>query len=497
MKLKKILKGISYTVLSKEIDLGLDLNYIQYDSRKVEKGDLFVAIKGYRVDGHDFIHDAIKNGAKVILLSQYIDSYSKMYKDIIFIKVKNTRITLSLLSSNFYDNPSEKINLIGITGTNGKTSTSYILEEILKNAKWATGLIGTIEAKIDGNVYKTKNTTPESLELQQLIDAMVKKDVNHCIMEVSSHSISLNRVDNCSFSIGIFTNLSRDHFDFHKDMDSYFEEKSKLFLKTNDLNIINKDDPYGEMLISKTSDTKNLTYGIEKKANIMASNIKYSSEGISYIANTPKGPIFIEFPIPGKMYVYNTLAAISCAYSMGIDLNTIKKSLKQFKGIKGRFEIVPTNNEFTVIIDYAHTGDGVKKLLEAVRTFAKKRIIFLTGVSGGKDIGKYTEIGEESSLLSDLIIITTDNPKNENPVPLMRKMKTIIERNNVSCIEIEDRKKAIEYALSIASDEDVVVLAGKGHENTQIIKNKSYSFNERQIVLNYLSNVSQTHLISI
>lgn len=487
MLLSKLIKNLEYTLTSGSLEV--EISSIAYDSRRVAENSIFVAVTGFSVDGHKFIDMAIKNGAKAIVVEKDIC----VETDVTIIKVKDTRNVLAKLSALFFDNPTSKFNLIGVTGTNGKTSVTYILKAIYDRANRTTGLIGTNGTIIKNQSIKNKNTTPESLDLQQLFSNMVAANTSDCIMEVSSHSLSLDRVAYSNFNVGIFTNLTPDHLELHKSMEEYFRAKAKLFYLSTDFNIINVDDPYGKRLADEVSNlnTKLITYGINNEADIYASNIEYSSDSVTYIANTPKGQILIKVNIPGVIYVYNSLAAIACAYCNNISLKDIQTGISSVKGIKGRFEIVPTNKDFTVIIDFAHTEDGLQKALTTVKQFAKGRIILVFGVyaaPGEEGSDKRWGMGKVAAEYADIAIVTSDNPKEQDPVSIIEDIVESIKVHNGEFKAIVDRKEAIKYAIGISQKDDIIFIAGKGHETTQIIGTEEIPFNEKEIVTETIKN---------
>ena len=486
MKLKNLINGLIIADIKGNLDL--DITSVCYDSRKAIKGSIFVAISGFSVDGHNFIGQAIKNGAKALVVEKDIKDIH-VDGDITIIKVNNARFALAKIASNFYNNPSSELNLIGVTGTNGKTSTTYLIKSIFEQAKMNTGLIGTIGNIIGDEFINTKNTTPESFELQKMFRRMKDENFDSCVMEVSSHSLELNRVAFCDFDIALFTNLSRDHMDLHKNMENYLNAKVKLFNMSDKHNIVNIDDPHSNELIKKINNPKAklLTYGINNKADIFATDISYSPRGIDYIVHTPTGSIDIHVNIPGLIYVYNSLAAIACAYACNISLEEIKEGINNVKGIRGRFEVVPTDTDYTVIIDYAHTGDGLQKALDTIDLFAKGRKIVVFGAGGEKGQDKRWEMGSVAGKNCDLSIVTSDNPKREDPKAIMTQITEAIKKENGKYVEIVDRKEAIEYALKIAQLDDVILLAGKGHETEQIIGSEVFHFDEREIVLETLN----------
>ncbi|WP_069650158.1 UDP-N-acetylmuramoyl-L-alanyl-D-glutamate--2,6-diaminopimelate ligase [Caloranaerobacter ferrireducens] len=482
MKLTDLIKGLEIEKYSGDLDI--EISKIVYDSRKAVNDCVFVAIEGYKTDGHNYVSQAISNGAKAVILQKDIN----ISENVVKILVKDTRCSLARISSNFYKNPSKKLELIGITGTNGKTTTTYLIKSIMEKAGKNVGVIGTIGNVINGKVVKAKNTTPESLDLQEFFSLMVEENIESCVMEVSSHSLELKRVEYCDFNVGIFTNLTPEHLDFHKDLQSYMAAKVKLFYKTRDYNIINIDDEYGRKIkdIIQKLETPILTYGIESKADITAHNIEFYASGVKFNLITPSGSIDIRLNIPGKFSVYNALAAASCGIAYNIKLEDIKKGLEAVKGVDGRFEVVPTNTDFSVIIDYAHTPDGFKKVLSTIDQFAKGRKIIVFGCGGDRDKVKRPKMGEIASHYCDICIITNDNPRTENPIEIINDILKGIKNEECEYVVIEDRREAIRYALEIARKDDVILLAGKGHETYQIIGNEVLPFDEKKIVLELL-----------
>jgi len=486
MKLDQLIHNLDIINISGMMDI--EIKDIVHDSRKAVDDSVFVAIDGFNVDGHSYIEEAISRGAKVIIVEKII----KEYDGITVIKVKDTRVALAWVSSMFYGHPSRKLNLIGVTGTNAKTTTTYLVKAIFEGVNKKTGIIGTLGNIVDGNgLMKSSNTTPESLELQKSFDTMIKSDVDTCVMEVSSHSLELNRVAYCDFNVGIFTNLTTDHLDYHKTLENYLDAKAKLFSKTNKYNIINMDDEYGREIIERVKEleTPLLTYGIEEKADIFATEITCYADSVKFQLNTPKGTIDIHMKIPGLFSVYNSLAAAASGYAYDISLEDIKKGLESVKGVKGRFEIVPTNRDFTVIIDFAHTPDALEKVLKAVDQFAEGRKVVLFGAGGDRDRSKRSIMGEIVANNCDLCIVTSDNPRTEEPLNIMNDILDGVRKANGNYVSIVDRKEAIKYAIENSQPKDVILLAGKGHETYTIIGNNIFPFDEREIVLDILENL--------
>ncbi|MGO1528750.1 MAG: UDP-N-acetylmuramoyl-L-alanyl-D-glutamate--2,6-diaminopimelate ligase [Senegalia sp. (in: firmicutes)] len=478
MILNYILSNVSYEKVVGEINK--DIKGIDFDSRNIKEDFIFVAITGFKVDGHDFINTAIKNGARTIIVEKDV----KVDDEITLVKVADSRVALAEVSSAFYEYPTKDLNMIGITGTNGKTSISYIIDSILKEVKHKTGIVGTLGVVIDEKNIKTNNTTPESLHLQNFFEQMRDENVDDCIMEVSSHSISLNRVDMIDFNIGIFTNLSEDHLDFHNTLEEYMNEKTKLFYKTSDVNIINNEDKYGKALIKKLEkdrDIKLLTYGIDS-GDIRACQIEQSVNGIKYNMITPKGNININLPLPGKFNLYNALAAAACALHMNISLDVIKKGLEGLKGVKGRFELVELDKDFDIIIDFAHSPDGFENVLNTVKQFAKSRIITVFGCGGDRDKNKRPQMGKIASKYSDICLVTSDNSRSEKTEDIIEDIVVGIDNHTCEYFKIPDRRDAIKKAIQIAKSDDIIMLLGKGHETYQIIDGKTYDFDEVEII---------------
>ncbi|KNZ42772.1 UDP-N-acetylmuramoyl-L-alanyl-D-glutamate--2,6-diaminopimelate ligase [Acetobacterium bakii] len=477
MKLLNLVEKVDVIEIKGSPDM--EIRGIAYNSKAVGKGYIFVAIEGLITDGHNYISDALARGAEVIFVTKNIE----IIENVVIVRVKDTRVALSALSSAFYGNPSEKLELIGVTGTNGKTTTSYFIQSILSTGIKNIGLIGTIGVVVNNKLVPTTHTTPESLELHGLFNSMVEAEVEVCIMEVSSHAIKLKRINDCDFNIGIFTNLTHEHLDFHKTMEVYYQVKRQLFLMTDRFNIINNDDPFGNRLVKDLINRKNglVTYAIKTKGDITADDIILNHSGSQFTIVTPTGKIRIQIDFPGRYNIYNCLAAAACAFAMGIDLNKIKKGLEAIKSIPGRFEIVPTYRNFDVIIDYAHTPDGFENLLDTVREFAKGRIIIVFGCVGERDPSKRSVMGKIAAHYSDLCVLTTDNCRSEDPQKIIDDIKKGFSADT-SYIEILDRALAIRYAILKNKQDDTILITGKGHELRQIIGNQVLYFNEKDII---------------
>ncbi|EHK2399436.1 UDP-N-acetylmuramoyl-L-alanyl-D-glutamate--2,6-diaminopimelate ligase [Clostridium perfringens] len=481
MILKSLLKGLDYEVIKGNEES--KVQNIRYDNRKIEQGDAFVCVKGFKVDGHSFIGDAIKKGAKTLIVQEDVS----VQEDITIIKVRDTRKALAIMSSNYFGNPKDKLEIIGITGTNGKTTSAFIIKSILEKAGFMTGLIGTIANYIGNKKVDAVRTTPESYELHELFKNMVDAGVEYCVMEVSSHSLELDRVYGVQFEEGIFTNLTRDHLDFHKTFENYYNAKFKLFERSNH-SIINLDDPYGANIVKDIEErgvkTKVSTFSIEKESDFKAFEIKSHSNGSEFKVNL-EGIEEFSINIPGEYNIYNSLGCIICAYNLNIPMDKIKEGLSDVV-IPGRCELVAKekNLPYSIIIDYAHTPDGLENILSTVKAFTKNRMISVFGCGGDRDKVKRPQMGKIGCELSDIAIITSDNPRSEEPMDIINDIVKPLNYDNF-IIEV-NRKEAIRKAMNMALEGDVIVIAGKGHETYQILKDETIHFDEREVVYDIL-----------
>ena len=477
MKLQELLKGVG--IVSFNGDLNVEINGIVYDSRKTKKGNLFICVSGYTKDGHSYISDALQKGAAAFIVEKDVE-----VKGATVVKVHSSRSAMPLLASNFYANPTQELRLIGITGTNGKTTTTYLIKSIIEANRQRTGLLGTISTQIGDKVLVSSRTTPEAIDLQSLFRVMADGNIDYAVMEVSSHSLELGRVEGCNFKIGVFTNLTQDHLDFHKTIENYRNVKKKLFYMTNGANIINIDDEHGRIIADevKKLGTKLITYGIDNKADIMAKNIDITSKGVGFTLVTPEYEIELNIKIPGKFSVYNALSAASVGYAEGISGEVIREGLNKVDNVPGRSEILKTDTPYTIIVDYAHTPDGLKNILASVKEYAKGRIITLFGCGGDRDREKRSIMGGIAGKMSDYCIITSDNPRSEEPMDIIRQAEAGIKSTGCDYICIENRRDAIKFALRMAKSGDIVLLAGKGHETYQVLKDRTIPFDERDIV---------------
>ncbi|MBE6070749.1 MAG: UDP-N-acetylmuramoyl-L-alanyl-D-glutamate--2,6-diaminopimelate ligase [Clostridium butyricum] len=484
MELKDLLIDIDYELICGNVNT--IVNSINYDSRKVIENDIFICIKGFATDGHKYIDKAIENGAKIIVIQDAVNIDSK---NVTVIKVEDTRKALAKMSANYYNNPSKKMKIIGVTGTNGKTTTTFMIKDILECAGKKVGLIGTIANYIGNEEIHTERTTPESLELQELFNEMVNKGVEYCVMEVSSHSLELDRVYGIEFEGGIFTNLTRDHLDFHKTFENYYNAKFKLFERSR-IKLINIDDNYGKQVIddlSKLNAESIYSFSLKEASDFKAFDEIMGSRGINFKVRLDEIQEFI-LNIPGDYNVYNSLGAIAMCYKLGIDINSIKQGIEETL-VPGRCERVcrEYNLPYEIIIDYAHTPDGLKNILETAKAFTKGKLISIFGCGGDRDKVKRPQMGKIGVDISDIAIITSDNPRSEEPMDIIEDIKKGLDKDNY--IIIENRKEAIKKAISIAKNDDVIVIAGKGHETYQILKDKTIHFDEREVVKEILDSM--------
>lgn len=490
MRLKDLLRDIE--ALESYGDMDIDILGLTYDSRRVKKNTLFICITGFKTDGHKFVQNAIENGASVIVIEKDIENIGELIDKhkVSVIKVKDSRADMAKLAANFYSHPSTGFKVVGITGTNGKTSTTYLISSILKANNKKTSLIGTLKSQIIDTEYKVANTTPESVELQFLFNEMLKKKVDVCSMEVSSHSLDLKRVDGIDFNIGVFTNLTADHLDFHKDMESYKNAKMKLFYKTKDINIINIDDKYGKEIYDeiKKLDKTVLSYGLDSNSDIYAEDIEMHPTNSTFRLVTPKFSGTIEVEMTGLFSIYNILAAVSVCYSMGYSYEEILKGTKALEPIQGRFEVVNNDKGIGVIVDYAHTPDALKNVLKTINEFTKGKVIVVFGCGGDRDAGKRPIMAQVAYDLSDYAIITNDNPRSEDPKKIVDDIiKGLGPNENKYDIKI-DRREAIKVAIEKAQRDDVILIAGKGHEAYQIIGDNVFDFDDKEVALEFLGD---------
>jgi UDP-N-acetylmuramoyl-L-alanyl-D-glutamate--2,6-diaminopimelate ligase len=499
MELKKLLEGVEIIRITGETQH--EIKGIAYHSNQVEKGFLFAAIRGTEVDGHQFIEKAIEKEAEAILSEQ-----GKPIPNRTMILVRNSRQALAKVSSNFYEDPSSRVKLIGITGTNGKTTTTYLLESILKKAGFVPGVIGTINYRFGQKTLPAPNTTPESLDLQRILGEMVREGVTHVIMEVSSHGLDLDRVFGCQFDIVVFTNFSSEHLDYHKTLEQYFESKRKLFSdsllkssKAKRFAVTNHDDPRGEEIIQGI-DLPILRYGLDPICDITADQVRSTFNGLSCRMKTPTGEFEIHSKLIGGFNLYNLLAAVAAGMAMDIPLITLKEGMEALEGVSGRFEKIENRRGIHLIVDYAHTHDALERALTGLRNIFEGspqpdgKMITVFGCGGDRDRRKRPFMGEVAGKYSDLAILTSDNPRTEDPSAILDQVETGFQslsiqkwnenalrdwRSKKGYLKIEDRREAIRMAIRLAQPFDTVLIAGKGHEDYQIIGKKKFPFDDR------------------
>lgn len=483
MELKKILAGLEGLKVKGSLDL--DINNLDSDSRNINDGDMFVAIKGFDIDGHEYIKEAIGNGAKVILAQIDIDRkiIKEIPDDVTIILSENTRHALAICACNFYGNPSKKVKLIGITGTKGKTTTSFMTKAILEKEGKKVGLIGTIACYIGSKKLEDSDrTTPESLKLQKIFKQMVDEGCEVIVMEVSSQSLKLHRVDGCVFDIAVFTNFSEDHISEkeHPDMEDYFNSKLKLFhmCKTG---YVNADDLHTAKIPKMLPDNDISTYGIDNYCNVLAKDITITNSYVDFKVKLGQRNERVKTFIPGRFSVYNSLAAICVGLKLGCSAENIKEALLEVR-VPGRSELVDNKKDLTIMIDYAHSPESLENILNAVKSYTRGRVISVFGCGGDRDPGKRPIMGEISGRIADYTIITSDNPRTEDPEKIVNQIEEGIKKTNGKYECIVDRIEAIKSAIEMANKNDIVVLAGKGHETYQIIGHKKYPFDEKEII---------------
>ncbi len=479
MKLKDLLKDIP--VLECTADPELDIASVHYDSRKVTERSLFVAVSGFASDGNRFIPMAMGKGAVAVVTAR------KPEGAVPYILVPSDRMALAILGCNFYGHPAKTMTMIGVTGTNGKTSTTLLLKQILEKTRHAkVGLIGTMANMVGEEVIPTERTTPESFELQGLFARMRDAGCTHVVMEVSSHAVTLERIGGVHFDLAAFTNLTEDHLDFHKTMDAYCEAKAELFRRCGRA-VINVDDSYASRFLD-AAECPVLTTAEHGCADLKAEQVELLSGGIRYTALCGEERREIQVPIPGRFTVYNTLTVLGIALQLGISLEEAAEALKTVEGVKGRIEVVPTpGKDYTVLIDYAHTPDGLQNVLSSVRDFCRGRVISVFGCGGDRDPIKRPIMGHIGVKLADFAVITSDNPRTEDPMAIIRDILAGVKSDDGEYIVVEDRKSAIRYAMDIAKKDDIIVLAGKGHETYQDIGGSKIHLDEREEVTAHLS----------
>lgn len=473
MKLGEILSGIE--VLECAAGMDTEISGISYDSRHTRQGDLFVAVVGFESDGHSYIPMALEKGAAAVLCQSAPEAGA-------WVRVGDTRCALAIASKNFFGDPAGGMTMIGVTGTNGKTTSTLLIKHVLEHCRGAkVGLIGTTGNMIGDELLPSERTTPESFELQKLLREMADAGCEYVVMEVSSHALALSRVAGIEYEVGIFTNLTQDHLDFHGGMEQYAEAKARLFRQSRRA-VLNLDDKYFE-LMKKAVSCPLITYSADSNAaDIIAKDIKLLPDRVKFCAVTIGDIARVNLAIPGRFSVYNALDVIAGCMALGISLQDSTEALSSAKGVKGRVESVPTDGDYTVLIDYAHTPDALENVLSAVRETSNGRVVALFGCGGDRDRKKRPVMGEIGTRLSDFAIITSDNPRTEDPDEIIADIVSGIREKKSRYKVISDRVKAIEWAIENHRSGDVIVLAGKGHETYQEINHVKHHMDEREIV---------------
>jgi len=487
MKLRQLLQSLS--TLEVEGSLDREITGLAYDSRRVTPGTVFVALKGQNTDGHMYINDAIDRGAAAIICERNGFSTTRTTK----IVVSDARETMGHAARAFYENPSAKLKIIGVTGTNGKTTVSFLVKEMLHAAGIKTGLLGTIRYEIGDRVIPAARTTPEALEIQQMLAQMVKAGCKACVMEVSSHALDQKRTIGVEFDVAIFTNLTRDHLDYHGTMDGYFASKVKLFTALQrgekpGAAVINIDDAYGQRLHDEGEVAVKLTYGLGQSAQLCASDIELRQDHTVFNLKANGTLLRFEMPMIGRYNIYNALAAIGAATTLDISWQLIQEALKKMAPVPGRLERVSTVESFNVFVDYAHTGDALEQVLKTVREVTDGRLLLLFGCGGSRDVGKRAKMGEVAARLADYSIVTNDNPRRESPAQIAGQIQQGYKEVREDSFGMElDRRRAIEDIISMAQSGDTVLIAGKGHETYQEFDDTVFPFDDRVVARDALA----------
>ena len=486
VRLAKLLRGVETRAAVAHGDL--KISEIAYDSRQVKPGTLFVAIRGEKTDGNKFVSDAVGRGAAAVISEQA--NPGALPAEFPWIQVADARKALAISAANYYARPAEVLKLIGVTGTNGKTTTSYLVDSILRAAGCEVGLLGTIGYRLVRESHPAPNTTPESLDLQKYLAEIVRAGGTHAVLEASSHALALDRLWGCPFAVAIFTNLTRDHLDYHKTLDDYFAAKRRLFEGTGAAapatGVINRDDEYGQRLSGLASRT--LTYGLEPGADVTTRKPVLSLSGIEFTAETPAGKIEIHSNLVGRPNVYNILAAIGAGVALDLRKEVIATGIAQLSAVPGRFERIDAGQPFLVVVDYAHTDDALRNLLVTARELNPDgRIITLFGCGGDRDRTKRPHMGAEAGRASDIVVLTSDNPRSEDPLLIINDAIVGVQRTKAKLLVEPDREKAIKVALDEARSGDIVLLAGKGHETYQVLRDRTIEFDDRAVAHRILS----------
>lgn len=480
MLLSELAKNTRHRLVGRDVEV----NKIEYDSRKVSQGNLFCCIVGAVSDGHDYAGHAAKSGAAALLTEKELPI------DIPQIVTDNTRTAMAEMAAAFYGYPAKSMKMIGVTGTNGKTTTTHMVKSIAEQAGFKVGMIGTIHNMIGSNSIDTDRTTPESVDLQALLYRMKEENVELVVMEVSSHSLVQARVHGVEFDIGVFTNLTQDHLDYHKTFENYIAAKRMLFTQSKRA-VINLDDPHAQDM-TRGLQLPVTTFGIRSKADITATEIDITARGVQFDIHTPEGSTRMHIPIPGLFSVFNAMGAAAVSVEIGIPMSAIKRGMENMLSVSGRLEPLPTGGRnFSILLDYAHTPDALENILKTVREFAAARIITVFGCGGDRDKAKRPIMGEAAGRFSDFLVVTSDNPRSEDPYAIINAIEEGVKKSGCEYAMIENRKEAIRFALKHAEKDDIIVLAGKGHESYQEIRGIKHHFDEKEIVAELLSELAE------
>ena len=481
-KLKEILKNIEIVSITRTENI--KINSVNFDSRKIESGDLFVAVRGTQVDGHIFIDQVIENGAVAVVCEEIPKN---LKKNVTYIIVKDSKYALGFICSNYFDNPSSKLKLTGVTGTNGKTTVVTLLHKLFTKLGYHCGLLSTIENKIGETVISSTHTTPDAFQINKLLNKMVKQGCSHCFMEVSSHAIDQNRIAGLDFTGAVFTNITHDHLDYHKTFDSYLKSKKKFFDELSDraFALSNIDDKNGQFVLQNTKALKN-TYSLKKPSDYKTKIIENQIEGLQLNINNKD----IWFKLIGEFNAYNLISVFATAVLLGENEAEVLQSLSEIEGPEGRFEYIKSSNQILGIVDYAHTPDALENILKTISAIRKnyERIITVCGAGGDRDKRKRSLMGKIATRLSDKVILTSDNPRSENPEKIIEEMKESFDtEDKMKTLSITNREEAIKTACALAQPGDIILVAGKGHEKYQEIKGIKYPFNDKQILKDILT----------
>lgn len=487
MRLSHLIEGVAATGF-RAGPADAEIKGVTSDSKAVKNGFMFVAVKGWRADGHRFIKEAIDRGAKAVVFQEQALRLPQSRR-VSFIQVADTRKALAKLASDFCGTPSARMKVVGITGTNGKTTTSYLIEAILKEAGFMPAVIGTVNYRFKDKVVPSKNTTPGPVELQSILSGMLKAGVNYVVMEVSSHALHQARTEGIRFHSAVFTNLTQDHLDYHGSLEEYFQAKARLFrhIDSKATAVINHDDAYGRRFKDLTP-AQIITYSAAGQADVCAQDIEFDMSGTVFTLCFGAKKAKLNSRLIGRHNVYNVLAACAFALKEGLDPAVIKSAVEKFSLVPGRLERIDFKGDFSVFVDYAHTHDAISCAINALRQVSGNRVIVVFGCGGDRDKTKRPKMGSVVSELADYAIITNDNPRSEDPAGIIEDIKSGIDKDNF-CV-IPDRRQAIRRSLSIAKEGDIVLVAGKGHENYQVLKDKTIDFDDREVIRKCLKSMS-------